>query len=322
VKVSEPRPADPFEVELALARLTAMLDRRDEAAARLGRLTMDQPKRWEPFEALGQLAWRKGEMDRARNWFLKAVELQPENWHVYWDYARLARVGGVPDVPVVDALRRLLKLNQSHLDAKLMLAEELYRDKQYSEAQGIYAGITKVDPDRATRLFLGKAYVLLRLQGFQEARAEAEKVLKYAKEPSRISSAESILKFLDQREEFEKRGHSLPVESTAAGLSPEAPGTQTVRPAEQPILPAVRGVLREIECRGTTARLLLQAGQRQIGFIIADPGRVVNRNSPGTGIDLTCGKQRPGVNVLIEFEEKPDDELGTLGEVRAIEFLK
>ena len=102
-------------------------------------------------------------------------------------------------------------------------------------------------------------------------------------------------------------------------LESEAP----VPIAKQPVLPSVRGILQEVECRdGGQAKLLMQAGQRQIGFLIANPDHVIIRGAPGTKVELTCGKQKPGTTVLIEFEEKANKELGTLGEVRGLEFLK
>ena len=102
-----------------------MLDRKEEATARLEKLAKDNPARWEPMEALGQLSWHKGDTEGARAWLRKAVELKPDDWNIYWDYARLASQSDSDRTVVIASLRRILELNQTHVDAKLMLAEQL-----------------------------------------------------------------------------------------------------------------------------------------------------------------------------------------------------
>jgi hypothetical protein len=79
----------------------------------------------------------------------------------------------------------------------------------------------------------------------------------------------------------------------------------------------VEGVLRNVECRGTQARLLIDTGASDTGkqtvtLVVADPGRVVWRNAPGGNFQLACGAQKP-VRVLVEFKQAS-------GEITAIEF--
>jgi tetratricopeptide (TPR) repeat protein len=320
LQVGEPHPVDPFDVELALSRLTAMLDRREEAAIRMERLANENPKRWEPVEALGQLAWRKGDFVNARKWLRKAVEAQPQAWSVYWDYARVSQGDNEDRKGVVSALRRLVELNPTHLDGRLMLGQALFDSGQYGESLATFAEIKTIDPERAPRLFLGKAHAALRLNDFKTAKSQAEQAVKYAEDPLHKESAESILTFLQRREEYEKQGYQVAAETAGP---PTAQSGDTTAPVEKrPVLPSVRGVLQEVDCSKEQARLLLQAGQRQVGFLIVNPDHVIIRNAPGTKVDLTCGKQPPGRNVLIEFEEKPNKQLGTIGEVRGLEFLK
>ena len=323
-----PRPVDEYQVELTLARLTSMLDRKEEATTRLEKLAKDNPSRWEPMEALGQLSWRKGDMEAACAWMRKAVQLKPDNWNVYWDYARLASRSDSDRPVVIASLRRMLELNQTHIDAKLMLAEQLYQDKRYGESWVTYNTTQKVDSERAARLFLGKAHTLLRLEDFVKSRAAAEQALKYAKEPNEKQSAQSILTFLDRREEFARQ--SIEVKETLAATMPtanaegrmELPRIPSTSADSKTIRPTVSGALQEVQCNGERARLVLQVGQRQIGFMIMSPDRVIIRNAPGTTVNLTCGKQPPGTKVLIEFDDSPDSAQASLGEVRGLEFQK
>ena len=142
-----------------------------------------------------------------------------------------------------------------------------------------------------------------------------------SKEPNEKYSAQSILTFLDRREEFARQ--SSAVKPTMHAVAPlEVPHVPSTSADSNPIRASITGVLQELQCKGEQARIVLQAGQRQIGFMIMSPERVNIRNAPGTTINLTCGKQPPGTKVLIEFDEKPDTAQASLGEVRGLDFLR
>jgi Flp pilus assembly protein TadD len=195
LQVGEVRKADPFEVELALALLAGLIDRQDEARQRLGRLASENPNRWEPLVALARLALRKQDMESARAHLRKVMPLQPNDWRVYWDYARIES-GSDEHAPIITAMRRIVELNPSHVDAALMLAERLHHNKQYGESLVAYRSIKSVNAARAPRLFIGKAHTHLRLEQFNEARTAAQEALKYAKDARDKESAANILSFL------------------------------------------------------------------------------------------------------------------------------
>jgi hypothetical protein len=210
----------------------------------------------------------------------------------------------------------MLELNPEHIDATLLLAEMLHHNKQYGDSLAIYARVKSVNAARAPRLFIGKAHTHLRLEDFKGARSAAQEALKYSKEPRDKEAARSILSWLDQRDAYQKRGYVVAAPLIEGDVDPPPVGSA------EDVLPSVRGILTEVECLDKRARLIMQAGQRQIAFLIADPDAIRIRNSPGANVELTCGRQPPATRVLIEFVEKADNATKTLGEVRSLEFLR
>ena len=171
IAVSAPKPAPDFDVELTLARLAGITGKREEAQVRLERLAAAHADRWEPWEALGQVAWRKNDRAAAAKYLKRAVDMNPPAWTVYWDYVRLASPSD--SAAIIPALQRLLQLNGSLTDARMMLGYELYTAERYKEALQVYKTIRSVDAERAPRLFLGMAHSAARAGEWSDAEAAA-----------------------------------------------------------------------------------------------------------------------------------------------------
>ena len=69
-----------------------------------------------------------------------------------------------------EQLREAVRLNPTHLEAKILTAEQLYRMKQYGDALVQYKAVKSVTPDLAVRLFLGMAWAHLGAEQYAEAR--------------------------------------------------------------------------------------------------------------------------------------------------------
>jgi tetratricopeptide (TPR) repeat protein len=327
VEVGEPRPADPTTVELTLARLVMMLDRKEEASARLQRLAAEHPGRWEVWETMAQAAWHRGELPAARDAFRRATALKPPAWNLYWDYAQLAANDAEHRTTVIDALRESLRLNGANQEARLMLGWKLYEAGQDKDAMTAFATIRNLKRELAPRLFLGIGATAIRLENWKEARTAATQLQKFAKEPQDIDAAQRMLDYLDRREQMAARAAEaqpvaprLPLapaaETTTAPVAgettaPSAPATNTVE---------VRGLLREVKCDGAQARLRVHVKNREFLLLIDNPDRVTNRNAPGTPVTLTCGPQSTAKTVIVEYVEREDTAAQTSGDVRALEF--
>src|SRR5216117_2617936 len=81
----------------------------------------------------------------------------------------------------------------------------------------------------------------------------------------------------------------------------------------------IEGMLHQADCLGKSLRLRIEAGGKQMAFLIQDPMAAVVKSASESGsYEFTCGPQKP-VKVLIEYLVS-DPKLGIDGLVRSIEF--
>jgi hypothetical protein len=99
---------------------------------------------------------------------------------------------------------------------------------------------------------------------------------------------------------------------------PENP-RQLVQRSDRLPSASVLGTLRQIDCLGKVVRLRVSSGQKQVLLAIRDKGNVVIKGSQEGTVDLTCGPQK-GKLVTVEYDSREDAALGTIGDVRSIEF--
>jgi tetratricopeptide (TPR) repeat protein len=337
--VSDPRPSTQLETELTLAKLTALLRRRDEARARYAELAKAHPDNWEIYEALAHLYWRDGDHAQARENFRQAVKLNPPSWKTYWDYARFAQ----GEEGTVDALRNVLRLNPQLGEARLMLGFELYNGRKFQEAYDVLAEIKQITPDRAPHFFLMKAFSAVEIGKKPEARAAAESAKKYARTADDTNQANRLIDYLDRKPVPEVQASAAEelrqlstdriirndnvrndnVRNDNVGDSESLAENQSVSGMIRPPsdLIQVRGTLQEIECLGREARVRLMAGNARLALLIRDPGGVYLRNSDDTSVNLTCGAQHD-TQVVIGYRAQEDAKFTTAGDVVTLEFLK
>ena len=92
-----------------------------------------------------------------------------------------------------------------------------------------------------------------------------------------------------------------------------------IRRAETPQRTSVLGTLRQVDCLGRIFRLRIATGENQVLLAIRDPGNVTVKGSPSGTVDFSCGPQKARL-VVVEYESREDATLGTIGDVRSIEF--
>lgn len=192
-------PAEQFAVDVQLARILAATGRSEDALARLGRLASEFSDRWEVYEATGQVLWRKGRLAEARAAMRRAIDLNPSLWSVYWDYAQLHQYEPTEQVRVLEALRKAVGLNPSHLDARLMLGHRLVQLERPAEALVIFDAVSGVPPEKAPRLFLGQAWAHAKLNHFEQARVAAVNAGNSARDPADADAARRILRYIETR---------------------------------------------------------------------------------------------------------------------------
>jgi hypothetical protein len=139
---------------------------------------------------------------------------------------------------VIASLRRILELNQTHVDAKLMLAEQLYPEKRYGDSWATYITISK------TRFGSGRSSF-----SRQSARAAGSGGLRQI--PRRCGTGVEVCKGAERKVFGSK-------------YSDVSGSTRGIRPSEQRSERTGTGVYANSECGssdGTTTRSFDFSGQ-------------------------------------------------------------
>jgi hypothetical protein len=89
---------------------------------------------------------------------------------------------------------------------------------------------------------------------------------------------------------------------------------------EGPSSQKVSGTLARVECLGKQARLHVVSGRQTTRLLVGDPGQIAL--SGGGQISLTCGVQRPGRAVTVDYQPRKDAGHGTAGDALTVEFTK
>jgi Tfp pilus assembly protein PilF len=190
------QPADMYDVREALAELLVSLpDRQAEARTRLEELTRDDTKRPEPWASLGYLAWHDGNRSEAAEQFGKAFELGSRSPRLLLNFAQLA--GRDKPEASTAALTDLLELEPKNLDARLLLANLLMRQKLYADAMTEIRSITTVrSAEQRDDLLYLRAFATMRLGDVAKARELAAELQKVTTSQDYQSRADDILRRL------------------------------------------------------------------------------------------------------------------------------
>ncbi len=314
------RPATALESGLALASLLALVDKTAAAKERYAALARQHPDNVEVQEALGYIALRNDSQQEARRHFSRAAEIGSSNAKMYFDYAGLLHRTGEADA-VEPLLRKALALNPGFAEARYRLGFELYRRHQYKEALDELGHFVRVTPEQACEFFHVLALTLDGLDLHDRAVVAAKRAREHARSASEVETTERLIQFVNREKRVEAQLVPVPADASTAPprlaqpLPPEAPA----RDGEAKRTVFVLGVLRQVDCLDKMARIRLDVDGKEMAFLISDPHRVLIEGSDEYAIDFNCGPQPPK-RILVEFEPRDDETLGTAGIVVSIEF--
>jgi tetratricopeptide (TPR) repeat protein len=311
-------PATPLESGMVLADLLALTGKQEPAKEAYGRLAGEYPNNWEVEAGQAELAWTGKNPDEARRHFARAAELGSSNPRLYFDYAMVLLELGAAEGTAIAPLKKAVELDPDYQDAQRYLAYSLLRDRQYQQAVDHFAKVKHIKSEQASVFYHGVAYAEFHLEKFDEARKAAEIAKKYARNLEETAAAEDMLRVIDQ----EKARRAMLAERAA-----EPAATPVSHPAEQPLArrsdrppnASVLGTLRQIDCLGKIVRLRVSSGEKQVLLAIRDRANVAIKGSSTGTVDLACGPQKAKL-VIVEYESRADAALGTIGDVRSIEF--
>ena len=304
----------PFAARSLIADMLLAAGDLDRAGAIYSDLAREAPKDSDVHAALGNIALRKGDNDRAREQWKLAIALGIPDATLCYQFAALGELAGVPEAELRPALERALALKPGFDDARFHLALIEKNAGDYESAVANFRAIRNIAPARAYNYWAALADALIQLDRRDQGRAASKHALEHATTAAERAHAQQLafLADTDFAVQFTvgKNGRA----ELATTRIPHA--TADFNPFIQPDdkIRHVEGALREIECSGPVTRFVVETPEGRVTLAIPDPGHVQMRNAPS---EFTCGKQQP-INVAVDYAATPGSQAA--GVVRGMQF--
>jgi Tfp pilus assembly protein PilF len=326
-------PAVMFDVKLTLLDLSNRRGKEADAKAEFQDLIKEDPKRPEPYVALGYLAARGREEEPAIESFGKAVELGSRNPQMLWDFGRMA--ARAKPQQAMGALETLLADQPNRFEVRFALAQIQMNSKLAKEAIETLAPVKKVTAEDAPRFFQILAFAHLQNGEREAARTNAQRWLDNTKDTDEKLNANRMLRYLDQQDAPAARPASAAQSSPpplprldkldggdAGDSTPKLVRAEPPAPEGAPArleLPSVSGTLVELDCKGSLPKFVLQAEGGRVSLLMDDPKSVLISGLAEGTIDLNCGPLKH-VAVWIQYDPPTAAAPGVKGIVRAIHY--
>ncbi|HSW48816.1 MAG TPA: hypothetical protein VLH09_01515 [Bryobacteraceae bacterium] len=155
----------------------------------------------------------------------------------------------------------------------------------------------------------------------RKSRLAAEVKRREEDEAARVRKIEEERREIEALKQRARAGIEAAIEKANRENPPMAPSSGKVEPWFEGPRPdaKITGVLRQVDCLGALARLVIEADDRKVT-------RLLIRNSSQVDVlgadekSFGCGAQKPARRVVVEYFTKPDAKLGTAGEVAVLQF--
>lgn len=320
---------DEFESSLVSADLFAAINKPDKAKPAYEALAAKFPTRPEVPHSLGYLVWQSGDAEAARGYFEKAFENGTDDAQMCFHLGSLERSAGNKQ-KAIPALQRAIELRPDYTDARIELGSAYLSDEKYQDALTTLAAIKKVDAERAPRFFVNLSYAEAQLNSLTEARKSAEQAKKWSRTPQDQQQTENLLRFLDSREDFEKRkaarlaAANQPATQPSAEAPPKlvrkppAPQTNPFVAAGQKVT-RVEGTAKSLNCTDKGLTFSIQSGDKVLTFDMPKPDRVLLKHNGAATADFNCGPQKP-YPVVVEFVPAANPGGQLAGELKMLEY--
>jgi hypothetical protein len=322
------RPVSDNDAKLARADLLAG----KQSTAEYQALLKDRVKIAESEEGLGLLALRDGAKDEARQHFALAMQEGSGSARCFIEYAKLepdndkatqallksAGINPKLDEPFVlmaqrdtDSRKRLMhwkaatERNPRNPAYWQSLADCYLAEHNYAEAAKAWKQGEQAATDPAVREKMRASRVSIEQQRLDYEAAEKQRAAdEEARDLEKLKAqARAEVKALESRYNKGAAKSDAPVVAWWDGPKPDK---------------KVNGALQQVDCLGTQARLILRtASGATLKLLVANSGQI--SISGGGEQSLGCGPQKSR-RVNIEYWARPNQRLGTTGEVATIEF--
>ena len=322
------RAVEPAAASLALADLLL-----PDSRAAYQKLIAEKLHVTEAHEGLALLALKGGDKEAARREFAAAIAAGSAGARCYLEYGRLE-----PDsAKALDALRHAVKLNPKLAEAHFLIAR---RESDPARRLAALKSAAELNPrDAAWWEALAEEYLAQKdFPGAAKAWTSAEQAA--TDDASRARFLKSRLAIEQQRLDYEASERKRKADEEARdieklkaqaraevraleervnrGAAPAKPDEKVVPWWDGPA-PSGRatGTLKQVDCLGRAARLVIDAGGKLIRLLVPDPAQIAILG--GGEQALGCGPQKPR-RVTVEYFPKNNAKLGTAGEVATLQF--
>ncbi len=333
------RPLSPNDfIERQVSDADARLARADllagsRSAAEYQALLHDQVKVAEAEEGLGLLALRDRQPEEAKRHFSLAMQAGSPSPRCYIEYAKLE----TDNEKATQALLRAAGINPKLEEPFVLMAQ---RDTDPHKRLAHWKAATERNP-RNPSYWQALADCYLADHNYGDAakawtqgeQAATDPVEKQRMHQARMAIEQQRLDYeaAERRRKAEEEARDierLKAEARAEVHALEKKYNSGAAPATNPnAVPwwdgprpggKVRGSLKQVDCLGKQARLVVEGEDRRVvRLLVTDPRQIA---ISGTGeLSLGCGSQKAR-HVVIEYFPKPNARLSTVGEVATIEF--
>jgi tetratricopeptide (TPR) repeat protein len=304
-----------FAAQLILADLLLAAGELERAEASYLELARERPESADISAALGTIALRQGDYDRARRHWKRAIDQGVTDAMLCYQYAVLADTAGLPADEVRPALLRALTLNPEFDDARYKLALLEKNARQFEAALEQLRAMKTIAPVRTYNYWTAVADACNELGRRDEALAAARKATAYASTNSERALAAQLAHMAqtDLAVGFSRNANGRPQMVTTRIPHNTTNWNPFIEPGDD--IRRAEGTLREIECGEKGMRILVDTASGPLKLAIPDPSHVQMRNAPA---EFTCGPQ-PGSAVTAEYAVTKAQENGD-GVVRGLEF--
>ena len=323
-------PVKDSESSLVIADLLFAANKRTEAKAAYEKLVADHPDNSEILRSLGYLAWRDGDRNAARQYFEKALD-GTDDPLMCLHLASFYTDSSDSDKRI-RALQKALILKSDYTEARMDLAFTMMNIRNYDGALASFAQLKNIKAEYASRVFNAQGYAYAYKGDLASARKVAEDARKWDKTEAEKQQTEQLVKYLDAREETDRRREaaaqipSVPGRNASTEAEENVPPGEPVLQEQNPVirrpgelLRRVQGTLEVFDCSATKPRLVVSVDGKLMKFELTDPDRVQLLHDGKDQFEFNCGPQK---KFSITVEYVPDASLaeGIAGAVRRLVF--
>lgn len=149
------------KTQLLLVKINLLKNNKTQAKKRLENLISKYPNNYFAHKALAEIYETEGGMRKAIDEYVKAIDLQKDDYESYYKIADLLNSLTKKD-EAVSMLQNLLKIKPNYTNASELLGQILIENKRYKEAANVYLDAIKYQPENYDLYYnLGIAYIQL-----------------------------------------------------------------------------------------------------------------------------------------------------------------